>query len=249
MVRNSKSKIRRTANNYGIDLSDEVELPSINNFKTRSQFNEWKEKQQSFTNRSNLNYQFKKNRYDVVASKSTLNQIEMNTRIAQRLADQKRKQLANKPFISGGRQQGTVEQRMLQMGRPNVAGYSRPKDFNFERVRNERDLDRIFDNIKKKADPENYNDRMEKMRENYIRKLEEDFNSDANDLIDKIKSMPADEFYEMYLIHDEFDFDAFYTNDDLMGDGSEKLIKVLERYVDNYFLGNTNMDLKGFPNK
>ena len=51
LVKNAKSKVRRVQKNYGIDLSKEIELPSLESFETRKQFNEWKQKQSSFLNR------------------------------------------------------------------------------------------------------------------------------------------------------------------------------------------------------
>ena len=141
LVRNSKAKIRRTSKNYGVDLSDEVELPSLDQFKTRKEFNEWKESVSNFTNRANTEYQFKKNEYGVVASKKEINQIERDTKRAQKIAEELQKKASEKPFISGGKEQGTVGQRMMQMGKPNTAGIYRPPDFNFDKIRSKKQLE------------------------------------------------------------------------------------------------------------
>ena len=93
LARNAKAKVRRTFKNYGIDLTGEVDIPTLDDFKTRKQFNEWREKVESFTNRNNLNYQFVKNDFGVSASKKELNDIARDVKKAQRLADQKIKEI------------------------------------------------------------------------------------------------------------------------------------------------------------
>ena len=62
LVRNAKAKIRRVKKKYNRELSSSVELPSLSSFKSRKQYNEWKNEIKSFTNRGNTKYQFVKNR-------------------------------------------------------------------------------------------------------------------------------------------------------------------------------------------
>src|SRR5699024_3422087 len=129
LVRNTRAKIRRTERNYGIDLSDEVRLPSsIDEFSTRKDFNEWKQEMSSFTNRANTNYQFVKNKYDVVASKKQLFKIEQDTKEAQRIAKEEIQKHLDKPVYHKGKKIGTVEDRTLHMSTPDVTGVRVPKD-------------------------------------------------------------------------------------------------------------------------
>lgn len=243
LVRNTKAKVRRTIKNYGIDLSDEINLPPIEEFKTRKQLNEFKEKQRMFTSRSNLKYQFKKNEYGVVASKRELLDIEMNNKKAQRLAKEKIKEMENKPFISGGREQGTVGQRMKQMNKPNAAGIVVPPDFNFEKVRNRQQLEQKKENVERRANENYFDERMERMKQNYIRLLSDTFNSDANPLIELLEGVPSDDFYEMYQMYDEFDFSYPYIKST---DDVKDFIGRLTTYVERYYRGEMNMDLKPF---
>jgi len=185
LVKNTKAKIRRASKNYGIDLSNEIELPSLESFSSRKEFNEWKNKQSSFTNRANTHYQFNKNQYGVVASKHFLQEIERNVKKAQKIADEFTKKAKEKEFRSGGKVQGTLGQRMLQMARPTVAGISRPPDFDFSKIRSNRDLMRKAEAMENRSNIEHFDKRMIKMRESYIETLKATFNSDANDLIEK----------------------------------------------------------------
>ena len=241
MARNANSKLKRTAKNYGIDLSDEIQIPKQSDFKTRKEYNQWKEQIRDFTNRNNTKYQFQKNEYGVVASKREINEAKRATKQAQRIADKMSKKMAKKPFHSGGKVQGTVEQRMLQMGKPNVGGIYRPPNFDFNKIRSRKQFTEKLENMKERSNPNFIDARSQRLKENYYRTLEEHFNSDADNLIDEIKQIPADDFFELYLMYDEFQFDYIYTEEQ-----SQATLTKLESVVEAYKNGKINMDLKGF---
>lgn len=246
LVRNTKAKIKRTLKNYGIDLSNEIQIPDIEDFKTREAFNEFKHKQKSFTSVANRHYQFKKNEYGVVASKAEIAEIERNTKRAQKIADKLIKEAEKKPFVAGGKEQGTIGQRMKQMAHPqNLTGISRPKDFDFNKVRSRKQLEQKMKNMEERADEDFFDKRMEKMKENLIDLLEKTFNSDAKDLVDKLKNIPPDDFYEMFLMFEELTFDYIYTSE---ADGSEanNYVSKIMSYVERYENAQINMDMKGF---
>lgn len=248
MVRNAKAKINRTIKKYGVDLSGELEIKGIDSFKSRKEFNEWKSKAKSLTNRNNSKFQFVKNDYGVVASKKEISQIKRNTKTAQRIADKMIKKAEKLPFISGGKEQGTVGQRMMQMRRPNAAGITRPTDFDFEKIRSRDYLETKKESAEKRIDPEYYDKRMENMRNNFLDLLELSLNSDADVLIEKLKMMPVNDFYEMYLMFDEFDFDMYDSEGiETMNDGeAERHVSKMLNNVDRYFEGKLNFDMRGF---
>jgi hypothetical protein len=97
LVKNSKAKVKRTFQKYGVDLTEEVSIPSLDSFQTREEFNEWKEKAGSFTNRNNQRFQFVKNEHGVVASKSLLNEISRNRKKEILLAEKKLKEIKANP--------------------------------------------------------------------------------------------------------------------------------------------------------
>src|SRR5690625_8038320 len=108
LVRNARAKISRTRKKYGIDLSQEVNLPKLEQFKTRSQFNKWKQHVSSFTNRHNMKYQFQKNKYGVVASKSELLEMETLRRRQIALAKREVEKIKDRPIFHKGEQISTV---------------------------------------------------------------------------------------------------------------------------------------------
>lgn len=250
MVRNTRAKIRRTEKNYGVDLSDEVFIPeSIEDFQTRKEFNEWKQKQSSFTNRSNLNYQYVKNPYDVVATKAQINKIERDTRRAQNLAKKEIKKQLDKPVIRDGEQTGTVRDRTRYMSEPDVLGITVPKDFNFKTVRNPQRLRDIEKGMKNRSESEYYDERKERMRDNFIKMLEETYNSDSEELIKELEDFDPDNFYDLYVrFPDQFNFEIYYINEisDEIDDKHLNDINKMIGFVKDYKGGKMNTDLKGF---
>jgi hypothetical protein len=93
----ARAKVKRTFQKYGVDLTEEVSIPSLDSFQTREEFNKWKEKAGSFTNRNNQKFQFVKNEHGVVASKSLLNEISRNRKKKFVLAERKVKRNKSKP--------------------------------------------------------------------------------------------------------------------------------------------------------
>lgn len=246
LVKNTKAKLRRIEKNYGIDLRSEIAIPKMEHFKSREVFNRWKGEIKSFNNKANTAFQFVKNDYGVVASKKEINDIRQNTKVAQNVAKQEITKVKNKPFISGGKTQGTVGQRMLQMKTPK-GGVTIPKDFNFAEMRSRKRLEQVMSSMKRKTDLTYYDRRKEQMKTNFIEMLGKCFNSDANTLIKEVMNISADDFYELYLMYDEFSFEKYYNEKDVgvVDDAITSMLGITEAYND----GLINFDLKSIPNR
>lgn len=227
-VRNTKAKINRVKKQYGIDLSNEIDIPSLESFGSRKDFNEWKRNVESFRNRANTNYQFEKNQHGIVVSKRKLNELERLTKKAQKRVRKEIEKFQDKPFISGGQQQGTIG-----LQRPNKGNLYVPKDFNFDEVNSESRLNDIEESLLKKIDDKEYDIRLARMKENFIEALSGSFNSEAEKLIKMIRKVDDFDFYQLYMTYDEFDFDYFDTD----GQGvsaDEKSIGDMEKYIQLY---------------
>lgn len=233
MVRNAKAKIRRTKKNYGIDLAEEIQIPKLTDFETRSQYNEWKEGIQEFTNRYNIEYQFVKNEYDVVASKGQLKRIEKNTKIAQEKAKQMIDKLEQLPVYQQGEQTMTVAGRILMTSEKSATGIKVPLDFDFSSVRTQDVLRAKEKGMEKQASEDYYQNKQDQYKDNFIKKMEGSFNSDADYVVDVIKNMSDNDFYEMTLMYpDTFDFDLYGSDQDeeVLG-----LLRNVETDMEDYF--------------
>jgi hypothetical protein len=262
--KNAKSKIKRVKENFGslVVIMDEkdgvgkmvrteelVTIPTKDEFTSRKEFNKWKKEMQDFTNRSKKNYQFEVNKYNIVGSEKLLHQIEKDTKEAQLLADKERAKIENLPFVSRFKKQAeNMSQRIAISGdEARKTGVYKPDDFNFEEVRDIASLLDKSENVHVKANTEYYDRRKEKMKENFIKILQLQFNSDADELIEKIKGIPADYFYEMYMMFDEFDFDEYSSegNDDMKDMDN---LQMMLGYVDLFYSDSLDFMLKSFPN-
>lgn len=246
LIKNAKAKIRRVKKKYGLDLSDKINIPSLKDFETRSQFNEFKQNQSMFTNRANQNYQFQKNKHNVVASKKEINELKRLTEQAQKNANELIDKYSKLPFYQKGKQVSTVGQRAQMMKRPAPGGIYPVKDFNFDKYWTRGDFEGAFDKIGKKANPGYYDERTEIMKENYLQLIREAFHSDGDDLYKSIDMMDALDFYDMYLSNDEFDFEEFY-NENGEVEGKPQLVNGMEATFQRYINGNNEYkDLKEF---
>jgi hypothetical protein len=262
--KNAKSKVKRVKENFGslVVITDEkdgigkmvrteelVSIPNKDEFTSRKEFNKWKKQMSEFTNRSKKNYQFEKNQYGIVGSEKLLHQIDKDTKDAQYLADKERAKLENLPFFSRFKKQAeTTSQRIAISGdESRKTGVYRPDEFNFVNIRDISSLLDKSENVHVKAHEEYYDKRKEKMKENFIKILQSQFNSDADELVQKIRNIPADYFYEMYIMFDEFDFDEYSSegNDDMRDMDN---LQMMMGYVDAFESGVIDFMLKGFPN-
>jgi len=242
LARNTTSKIKRTFKNYGIDLSSEISTPKkVSDFKTRQEFNAWKEKARSLTNRSNTQYQFKKNKYGVVASVKEINELKRTTKRAQRIAKDIEKKASKLPYTVKGKKVSTIGQRMQQMGKPNVAGIHVPPDFDFNKIVTRKHMEEKKENLKERSDPNFMDKRTEKLKENYIKMIHTHYNSDGDEIVKAIEVIPANDFFELFLMHDELQFEYEYTEEQTEASRQKKL-----SIFENYEKGRINMDLKGF---
>lgn len=245
--KNAKSKVARVKKNYGVDLTGEIDLTkSMNDFLTRKEYNAWKEKQAKFTNRSNTEYQFVKNKYDVVASKKEIYDITKATKRAQRLAKKELDKYMDKTVHYRGKPFETVEKRTTHFSVPDVTGISVPKDFKFEDVRNYTRLTDIKESAERKSKNDYYDTRKAQMKVNFINALEGSFNSESAEIVDMIKAMDSDIFYEFYLsFPDVFDFNL-YDSDGQDVLASNNALSEMTSYIKDYNLGKFDFDLKDF---
>lgn len=199
----------------------------------------------SFTNRHNLNYQFVTNDYGITLNKKGINAITRRRRIEQSRAKKELDKVKDIQISQGGVPFATVEQRTTHFSVPDVTGISIPKDFDFNKVRSKERLEDIIEVGKKRVDPDYYDKRKKQMQDNFIVALEGSFDSEADELVERIKKVHPDEFYELYLSIEEFDFDVF-DSEGITVIARESQIDKMMLYLNDYEGGKRNNDLEPF---
>lgn len=241
--RNTLSKLRRVEKSYGIDLSSEVNLTSLDSFTKRAEFNKWKEEQESFTNIGNTKFQFVKNKHGTVASKSEIYKGKRDDKSYRQRQSEFQEKNYQIPVFHQGKQISTVGQRMQMVLRPSIANVHEGSEFNFDEIKDRAYLLDKLDSLEKKADPEYFDKMLLTMQLNYLSKIEEDFGSVGNNLFDKIYAMTPEEFNELYLSNIEaMSFEVYYDNQ-VNDDSLIDLALHLETIV-NDFNSDTNRDLR-----
>ena len=234
LTANARRKVKRINKNYGIDLTSEVTLPKIQSFQTRKQYNQWKEQVQSFTNRANLDYQYVKNAFGTVASKKELNEMKRKTKIAQERAKRLISGQVDKPWIFKGQVRSTQGQRMQMMGGPaEAAGVTIPPDFDFNKMRTQRQFTERKEAIDNKMDPDYYDKKMERMQLNFMDILSLSFGSDADELLILLNDLTPKEFWEIYQMFEGFDF-ALYDSDGQDVDANLGQLHRMENYTEAF---------------
>ena len=213
LTANARRKVKRINKNYGIDLTSEVTLPKIQTFQTRKQYNQWKEQVQSFTNRANLDYQYVKNPFGTVASKKELNEMKRKTKVVQ---DRARKLISgqiDKPWIFKNEVKATQGQRMQMMGGQDEAGgVTVPPDFDFNKMRTQRQFRERVEAVDNKMDPEFYDKKMARMQLNFMDILSLSFGEDADELLILLNELTPKEFWEVWNMFEGFDFTLYDSN-------------------------------------
>lgn len=223
LVRNTRAKIRRVQKNYGIDLSGEVNIPALKDFKHRKEFNQFKKEMNQFTDRRNRDYQFVKNKYGVVASKTILDQAKAYTKEAQDLTTKFIDGIKNHPTYRKGEPVGTVEELIAMRGESEGVGLNPPRDFNFDTIQTPKKLDERIENMARKSTPEYYQEAKERMQNNYIEILKLSLNSGADPLIEKISGLDPETFYQMWLQISEIDFNLYDSDGGFAGQGKDEI--------------------------
>jgi hypothetical protein len=234
LKKNVKSKIYRTKKNYGIDISGEIEIPSLDSFKTYKQLDEWKEKASSITNRHNTKFRFKKNVHGVVHTLFEQRQGEKLYKEAKRNAEKEKARLEQKPVIVNGKVVGNQAQKGVLMKRSFNPRIGKVEPFDINNFKTRMGLENRLDQLKKRSDDDFYDKRMSQMQENWLDSMSGSFNNLADDVLDSIKRMSPDDFYEFYLMFEGVMSFELYDSEGQFVDANEGTLEKIRSYLQQY---------------
>lgn len=217
-MRNTRAKINRIKRGFKRDVSDQIEIPKLEDFEYRKDFNAFKASMRNFTNRRNKDFKFVTNKYGVSASVSELERAKSLTDQAIERSKQFIDEVKDYPTYDRGKREGKVGDNIDRMGDGNATGINTPVEFDFNKIQTRVRFDVRVENMERKITEEYYDETKERMKENYLEILELALNSDADEVIEKIKDMSADGFYQMWLQISEIDFNLYSSEGGLTYD-------------------------------
>ena len=221
-------------------------MTDISLFQTREQFNEWKRDIKEFTSRKNDRFQFVKNKRGTSASKADLKFIAEHEQKVKEMFERKIEEQKDKPFYVNGKMVGTQEFKSLWLSNPNIGGYYKWKPFEWDKVTSKETVKNRIKRLKTVLKPNYFEKRTNDMKTNFMNSIAFSFNSEAEKVLDMLKSLPPDDFYELFQMHgDVFDFNLYASENSGGASDIDDLLKMQE-YLEDFFQGRTDMDLKGF---
>lgn len=201
LVRNTRAKIRRVKKTHNRDLESIVEIPKLEEFKTRKEYNQFKKNMLNFTSRQNREYQYIKNEYGVSLAKVEIDVIKEKTKMAQENYDKAHLDVGDVKMRRRGKEIGTtVRQQEQLMADPDIGGI-RPRDFNINNYKDMIEVKREMKRLERDSQEGYYDWRIDVMKDNFIAKLEYTFNSEADMVVDTIKRMPNADFLALARIN------------------------------------------------
>lgn len=212
----ARRKERRLSNLFDVDV--DIEIKPITAFGSRQEFNKYISQLETFTDRSNFRYV--KNEHGVVVPRETYNKIKQEVAQVNRENKKRLKQIEKKKFKSRGKDTDEKVRDRKLMGDTRYNEF-KPKKFNFNRFRSEKELKEYEKSLKQKTDPKFYDKKAKRYKANYITGLENIFGKMGNKLIKKIKSMDTDEFMNLYYTEDIANINFMYEFMDIMAKLSE----------------------------
>lgn len=232
----TRRKVRNTVKNQGaiihdiqngevvtFDIRSKLNLPSIESFKSKKDFDEWMYEQRKFTSGRSPHAKFFKNDKGVVFT----DYAKLVLQNAENKAEKVRVRELKKLEAAGLSQK--LEQHEIMMARPSFSEMRKIKvDFNM--LWNKGDIERKLIGLIVKGSPEDYREKRERMQENFIDLIHRSFNSDGHDLAEMIGKLSPDEFYALYLTND-WDFDDIYNAMDDNGDVSYVIGNIMRDIV------------------
>lgn len=226
-----KRMVRHRKKKYGVDISSEVDIKSsITDFKSRKEYNEWKDSTKKLKNRADL--QITKTKEGVVASKKQINESKLETKrfIKKLIPVEGQKGIYKNKY---GSQFSTTQLNEMNL-RTNVA-----RDLEIKRQKYLESIPRFdkkgrqiqdlrkdktggtvivrdkFDptildnnqrvkireyNLRHVSDPERYSKREGQLRQNAMEKMLQSFGDDANDVLAYFNKMSDAEFNNFYFM-------------------------------------------------
>ena len=223
---------------HEIDSELGLYFPSISEFregafKTRKDFNLFKQTVEEVTSRSFKPLQIQDNAKGIKYPRIMLNIGMKHADKAKKEAQRQIDKIKDLPIIIDGEERGTVTDREIATHDSESFGIYPPSDFDIDVYTTPEAVEKRIEKDKERSDPEYYDMRKAQMQDNFISMFEV---KDSNEVLDEIllmlSVMTPDQFYEFYWMFPDISFEDF---DSESGQGfRDNAIEDLTYYLTNF---------------
>ncbi|USL89528.1 primer terminal protein [Bacillus phage vB_BceP_LY3] len=249
LQRNAKAMIRSRKKKYGVDISGEIDLKTnISQFKSRREFNEWKDKMGRLKNRADL--QITKTKEGTVASKKQIHEsnLEVN-RMIKKLKPIEGGKYENKYKVSFTKEKlkelnlQTNVARDMEIKRQEYLESIPRFDKRGKQIKDTRKdktggtviVRQKFDptliqnnqrikireyNLRQVSDPKRYEEREQQLKMNFERAIREQLDEQGQEILDYVAGMSNAEFNNFYFMFmdSSLNFDFIYQSHEHLQD-------------------------------
>ena len=199
-------------------------------FKTRKDFNAFKQTVEEVTSRSFKPLQIQDNAKGIKYPRIMLNIGLKHADRAKKEAQKQIDKIKDLPIIIDGEERGTVADREIARPDSDAYGIYSPSDFDIDLYTTPEAVEKRIEKDKERSEPEYYDMRKAQMQENFISIFEgQDPNEVPVEIVQMLSIMTPDQFYEFYWMFPDISFEDFDSDS---GQGfRSNAIEELEYYL------------------
>ena len=204
-------------------------------FKTRKDFNAFKQTVEEVTSRSFKPLQIQDNARGIKYPRIMLNIGLKHAEKAKTEAQRQIDKIKDLPIIIDGEERGTVADREIARTDSDAFGIYTPSDFDIDNFTTPQAVEKRIEKDKERSDPEYFDKRKEQMQDNFMSIFFARDDEVAEEVFKLLEEMTPDEFYEFYWMFPDMSFEDF---DSEKGQGfQENAVEELEyrlsKFVEN----------------
>lgn len=178
------------------DIRKEINIPSLDSFKTKKEFNEWMYEQRKFTSGKSPHAKFSKNEHGTVMTDY------LKTVLTNKHHNAEKERLKEVALLEKAGLGEKARQESVMLKRSEIRAFV-PIKLDFNKLWNLGDIERKLAGLTIRGDVDDIRQKKEQLKTNFIEALRYSGDPHIDALIEGIKAIPADEFYVLYELHKE----------------------------------------------
>ena len=157
------------------------------------------------------------------------------------------KKNAKKDFIIGkdiDSNLTVLEKKLMTKPNPTLTGNVKPYDFN--KAKSLKDIDSALQVRRNRLDPEWIKEKQTIMQTNFMNSLILLFNDEADDVVEMLKQVPPDDFYDLYEQFESLDFSYTPSNKNFPDESESDNLGTVREILYSYLDGDIDTSVKVF---